>query len=253
MKKFLFHCAFFIEDESALDYLNDLLSKVSFISSISIVHDSFEAIGYLNKNKPSILFLDTKHVDLLQSVHKPPFIIGVCDHSNAKNIKKYLSKGFFDIIFTPITEKQCHNILGKILNIYDTYHSTQKEDVFVAAETDLYSSYNNQQNTPSNDIIFLKKDNELTPFNTHNIVYLSRKQNHLFFLFENGFSTTIKKTLKHYLAILPEEIFQKINKDTIINVEHVDKIIRNDTILVGNKIFVISRAFKKAFFEKIKR
>lgn len=251
MKKNPLCCAFFIEDEKARNYLNDLLSESNSIEVISDIHSSLEAIELLNHQKPAVLFIETKYLQILQSVHKPPFIIGICNKTQTKLIKHYLSIGIFDIIFTPIEEKQCFNVLGKIMNIYSTYNQT-KERLTIAEETLAYNEYNQRTNMVK-EFIFLKKNDESTRININDIAFLTRKSNQITFQFDNGSRKQIKKSLKHYQNLLPEEQFQKINKETIINLDKVTKLINSDKIVVSNQIFQITRSFLKPFKEKIRQ
>ncbi len=252
MKKNSISCAFFIENDECLNYLSSLLSKINSIEIVASFRHSLEAIELLNDHKPTVLFMETRFSDLLNSIQKPPFIVGICNKTSVKSIRNYLAFGFFDLIFTPITEKQCLNVMGKIWNIYSDYYSLQREKLPVASEkyfTDEYARLSKLNS--GKDFLFLKKNDESNRINLDDVAFLFRIKNQICFHFDNGTERHTLNSLKYYQQRLPSDKFQKINRETIVNIDKVTKFLKPDKIVVANHLFSISRSFKKELKEKM--
>lgn len=252
MKKKSISCAFFIENDENLNYLSGLLSNFNSIEIVATMRHYLEAIELLNDQKPTVLFMETRFAELLNTIQKPPFIVGICNKTNVKSIRNYLSFGFFDLIFTPITEKQCLNVMGKIWNIYSEYQLPQRESLPMASEkyyTDEYARLSKLNS--GKDFLFLKKNDESNRINLDDVAFLSRNENQICFHFDNGSERHTFNSLKYYQQRLPCDKFQKINKETIVNIDKVTKFLKPDKIVVANHLFSISRSFKKELKEKM--
>jgi hypothetical protein len=252
MKKNSISCTFFIENDEYLNYLSSLLSKFNSIDIVATIRHPLEAVELLNHHKTTVLFIETRFADLLNSFQKPPFIVGICNKTNVKSIRNLLAFGFFDLIFTPITEKQCLNVMGKIWNIYSEYQIPKREHLPVASEkfyTDEYARLSKLNS--SKDFLFLKKNDESNRINLDDVAFLFRNKHEICFHFDNGTERHTLSTLKYYQQRLPCEKFQKINRETIVNIDKVTKILKPNKIVVANHLFSISRSFKKELKEKM--
>lgn len=219
-------------------------------------HQPSEALESLNRNKPTIIFMDIADANFLKCVQHPPFIVGLCEKKHFRNLKKYLSLGFFDFLTCPISAEDFHNIMGKILNTYiPNPHNRRKNEYYdIAAEDDpLYNSKLLERALFTKDYIFLNgnKKKESMRISFDDVEFLDTKKNEVCIHFENGTTKTMKTSLRYFQSKLPKERFQKINKGTIVNLDKVIKIMKRDRLLVNDKAFKISRSFKKELMIKL--
>lgn len=251
MKRNPISCVFFIENENHLKYLNSLLSGFNSMDIIGSLRNSLEAIAFLNDHKPTVLFMETRFAEILHSIKKPPFIVGISEKTNVKGIRNLLSFGFFDIFFTPLNERQIFNVMGKIWNIWSNYPESNRKPIPMVAETSYLEEYNHTKPGYNKDFLFLKKNDVSTRINLNDIAFLSRCKNQICFHLDNGTEKLIRKSLKFYQEKLPCEHFLKINKEIIVNIDKVTKFVKPDKLVIGNYLFNVSRSFKKAVKEKI--
>lgn len=84
---------------------------------------------------------------------------------------------------------------------------------------------------------------EFVKFNT--IVYLEAQNNYTKFNLTNGSSITTSKTLKHYEDILPSELFFRIHKSYLVNMNFIKRFTKSDEqfveLITGQKIPVSIR------------
>lgn len=247
-------CNCFVHSEEQQKVLTDLLSSYKSIKLTACFHLPSEALEYLNKNKPTIIFMDIEDANFLKCVQHPPFIVGLCEKKYFRNLKKYLSLGFYDFLINPISAEDFHNIMGKILNTHNPNSRRKNEYSEIAAEDEpLYNSKLLEKALFTKESIFLngnrKKESMRISFD--NVEYLNTIKNEVHIHFENGSIKTMKTSLRYFQEKLPKERFQKINKNTIINLDKVTKIMKQDRILVNEKIFKVSRSFKKILLTKL--
>ena len=90
MEKFI-NCCVFIEPDDCANSLTDLLSVFKTLKVAACIKNQSEALELLNKKKIDILFINVDYADFLQLVHKPTFIIGICDQKHS-NVEKRRSR-----------------------------------------------------------------------------------------------------------------------------------------------------------------
>ncbi len=247
-------CNVFIKSEEQQQVLTNLLSSYRSIRLTACFHQPSEAVECLNKRKTTIIFMDIEDANFLKCVQHPPFIVGLCEKKHFRNLKKYLSLGFFDFLTNPITPEDFHNIMGKILNTYIPSNQQKTEYSDIAAEDEpLYNSKLLEKALFTKESIFLngnrKKESMRILFD--DVEFLDSNKNQVIIHFENGSTKTMKTSLKYFQEKLPKEKFQKINKNTIINLDKIVKIIKKDKVLIKNNIFKVSRSFKKVLMSKL--
>jgi DNA-binding LytR/AlgR family response regulator len=54
-----------------------------------------------------------------------------------------------------------------------------------------------------------------------------------------------------FMAKFPKNIFQKINRSVVVNMDKVTGVMKNRVLIANNANFEVSRSFKKAFKEKL--
>ena len=84
---------------------------------------------------------------------------------------------------------------------------------------------------------------EFVKFNT--IIYLEAQNNYTKFNLTNGSSITTSKTLKHFEEILPSELFFRIHKSYLVNMNFIKRFTKGDEqfveLITGQKIPVSIR------------
>lgn len=198
-----------------IDYL--LIEKnktnVERINSVLTTDDGFNCIGTVSsyevsmkiilKEAPSLVLINLDNTldqpfifkkELNQFVENVPEFIGIS--SEKEKAYHAIKNNFFDFYLTPIQD----------LDILKSKLLLQKKKIIPVKKTICLKSYNDFQYINTDDILFLKADNNTTDF------YM-----------ENGNVISAFKTLKTYETSLPEN-FIRIHKSYVINKNFVFRI-----------------------------
>lgn len=242
------NCCLVINSDDNIRTLTDLLSVFKTLKVIACIKKQSEALELLNKKKIDILFIDVDYADFLQLVHKPTFIIGICDQKGSKHLIKYLRQGFFDFLFSPIVKEDLYHVIGKALNTYGTYNFLSREKALEVNENEiLYNKALLEKTLFTKDSMFLngQRKSDSLRISFDDVLYLKLDRGNIILYFENGTTKQLHTTLKYFQKKLPKEKFQKINRNIIVNVDKVTRITKNDELLVGTVSLKVSRSFKK--------
>ena len=245
----------FLKSIEQNEILSDLLSGFKILKLCSNFQNRTEVLEDFVKSRPSILFMDVDEIDVLSAIYKPMFIVGICNKKQSKSLKKYLDGGFFDFLVMPIQKKDFMPVIAKILNFYGEVISSQKPFYSEAAENPI--TYNNrilEKASFTKDYIFLEgnRKREALRICFDDVKYIALNHAESVFFFENGNRKTVKTTLKYLQDKLPSDKFQKINRSIIVNIDKISKYMKNDKILIGDEVMVVSRNFKRELKQKLK-
>jgi DNA-binding LytR/AlgR family response regulator len=233
------------EKESRVDLLKDLLSDYYSLDIAFECRRSAEAIEYLNKHRPMILFLDTVVEDVLHNVIKPPFIVGLCDAVNIRRVNRFLKKGFFEILHAPYSERDLNSIMGKILNICGRYNVVDKKVIRRVEEESM--SYRTGRNAQKSIFITGTRKEESTRVVFDEVLYMKKVGNEVCVFFDDGSNKFFRSNLKMFHAKFPEVMFQKVNRSVVVNMNKVTDV-KKESIVVSKKYsFALSRSYRKQF------
>lgn len=191
--------------------------------------DNNQALSIIFKNKPDIIFLS------LDSVIKdlPDFLLDVAKYSlseptfialssSEKNAYKAYRYDFFDYLLKPLTELSLER---SVLKYKKKHPSCVNETICLKSNKDYH--YLN-----TDDILFLKADNNTTDFHM-----------------KDGSTIGAYKTLKTFENTLPQN-FLRIHKSYIVNSKFISRIHYGKAIcIIKNPAFRIP--FTKTFIDNI--
>ena len=239
------------EDEAKVAKLKSLLSKYYSLKIAPVCSSIAEAIEYINNHKTTIFFLDMVFSEVLFDIRKPPFIVGLCDTINTKKVKSFLKMGFFEIFYSPYSERELNSIMGKILNILGAYNKLDQQMMQrVEEENAVYAA---EDRTVKSVFIMGTRNEESFRVVFDEVLYIEKVGNQVCVCFENGFKKYFRSNLKMFQLKFPKSQFQKINRSVVVNMDKVSGLIKNRVLIANNDKFEISRSFKKEFKAKLPR
>ncbi len=195
---------FLIEkDCNSIKRINSILNDFQHYKCIGSTSDNVVAMNSILKESPNLVFfnIDSTVDDPFLFVHelsnfmkKLPTFIAISSFKN----KSYqiIKNGFSDILLNPITDLE---VRKTILNFQKRFPVTVKKRICL-------KSYKDFQYLNTDEILFLKADNNATDF------YM-----------KDGRVISAFKTLKTFEQLLPKE-FLRIHKSYIINKDFVSRI-----------------------------
>ena len=240
------------QDIQKISRLKDLLSKYYSLHITNVCNNSASATEVLIRTAPTILFMDTSCISVLQDVKKPPFIVGLCDTIYTKKVKQFLKMGFFEIFYAPYEESELNGIIGKILNIFCAYNNNNTIDSYFKEDNPHYFISDNFNKSESLFILGTRNEESSRIF-FKDVLYLSKVGNYVCVNFTDSSKKYYRSNLKIFYKKFPQTKFFKINRSIVVNFDKVMKIMKDKVYLDNNEEFEISRSFKKRFKENITR
>lgn len=218
---------------------NDLVS-VKQIKSVLAKFDNFHCIGNtcdtniamntILEDKPSIVFMSVDNVidnpfrfvkDLNLYIDNPPFFIAISITKN--KAYKAIKNNFYDYLLKPLRELELRKSMLK----------AEKDKVSKLKDKICIKSYKDYKYLDTNEILFLKADNNTTDFHM-----------------KDGSVICAYKTLKTFQNLLPRN-FMRIHKSYIINSSYVSGINYGKLLCAINKT-TFNIPFTKTYIENVK-
>ena len=248
--------AVLIDDEiRAIQNLTDLIT--TYCPQIKIIGKSQnvpEAMAIINALKPDVIFLDISMplqtgFDLLNKLDFLPFVVFVTAHNQFA--LKAIKISAVDFIMKPVNPNELVNAVNKIsllLSLNKEMNGSYKE-VLKNLDNYLHNSGNLKK------ICLPSLNGGFEVLQTDEIVHLDGEENYTTFNLVNKAKITVSKTLKEYEDILDGFGFVRIHKSSIINLNHLIKILKGEgtkVVMTGGLEIDVSRRRTPMLIEKIK-
>lgn len=242
-----------IDDEKNAREALDGLIRMFFESNLMVlaVCDAVKSgVEAIKRYKPDVIFLDIEMPE-----------------ENGLQLFKYFDKPTFDVIFTTAYEKyaiqafkfSALDYLLKPINKHDLSESIkrlelkQKVGVNMALHIESLISNLNPEHSEFAKIAFPTMDGfELEKIS--NIIYCKADGNYSDIYLKNNDVIKTSKTLKHIVELLPQELFFRIHKKYLINLNYLNKYSKfngGDVILDNGTMLPVSERNKPKLVNKL--
>ena len=214
-------CIIVEDNPHDLDLLKYYVQKEHFLEFTHSFANAVEAIAYINKFHPPLIFLDidmpvVKGIDLYKSLAYKPVCIFVSSYSEFA-IESYEIQAF-DFILKPVTADRFNDCIRRL----GEYEELKKR-------ADLYNTQFQLQN------ILVKEGTATYKIHLNDIVYIEALNDYSKVVTKTKKYITLSK-LKHFLEKLPGEDFIRIHRSYAVSKSAVEKISGNEMIIGGQKL-----------------
>lgn len=223
-----------IDDEpKALAVIERYCEKIDFISLKATFREPVKAIGFLNREKIDLVFLDINMPDisgmqLIATLAATPMVIFTTAYSNYA-VESY-NLNAIDYLLKPITFERFLAAAGKALSLCLLKNKTVTKSA--NAETVFIKSGPQTHQVKVSDILYLEKDgNYIT-------VYLKDKK------------ILIRENMADIFEIVPEEEFIRIHKSYVVAAKHISLVEVHQVTINGEKI-PIGSTYREALKDKL--
>jgi hypothetical protein len=202
----------------------------------------------MNYFRPEILILDlsqrkNEEIDILDIIHKPPIILGIIP--SKENPHFWLDKGLFDVIPLQFTNDMLIRKIYKVLRIIsDITNVYQLEPI--AAENPIPYKPSKPVQSKENDSFFIRYQKITTKIKPSIITVITKEKKFLAIETSTNQLYFHESTIKESIGKLPAAYLVRINNATIINLNYVDKILKN-LVYMGERVFRVSRSYYYQF------
>lgn len=209
-----------VDDEPlAQDVLESHISNLDNLDLVAKCSNALEANQALKDHEVDIMFLDIQMpqitgIDLLKSLSNPPLVIFTTAYSD------YALEGFelnaVDYLLKPISMDRLLKAVNK---------ATEK--------LDYTSSLSQLESSDANSFFFVKADKKLIKVNFNDILYIEGLKDYVI-LRQDGSRIITLQTMKSLEEKLPKNIFMRIHRSYIININKIKA-------LMGNVVEIIEK------------
>jgi two-component system LytT family response regulator len=242
-------CMIVDDEKLARDLLREYLENFPDIQLVAEADQGTEAVEKIDKLKPDIVFLDVQMpgmtgFDVLEDIEHEPYVIFTTAYD--QYAIKAFEKNAVDYLLKPLDEERFRTSINRALKRKSLEHSTIE---------DLLQSLRSERKGPFDSHIFVQKSEKLFNLPVEEIVYLEA----------SGDYTIITTKADQFVSssgigkleeILNPEVFIRVHRSTIVNVNNLKEIERhfNGGMVVkmqNGKSFPVSRTYAKLIRKKV--
>lgn len=215
-----------IDDEyNASEFLEKMLkryfpNKFHICKTCENIDDAVKAI---EEHQPDLVFLDIQMpnkngFELFKEIKEINFEV-IFTTAHSEFAIDAIKRSALDYLLKPINYI---DLLGAI-NRYEQKNKKENQEKKLSI---LIENIDSGDTAHKKIAIATETGFEFVKFNT--IVYLEAQNNYTKFNLTNGSSITTSKTLKHYEDILPSELFFRIHKSYLVNMNFIKRFTKGD-------------------------
>ncbi|HOH83276.1 MAG TPA: LytTR family DNA-binding domain-containing protein [Bacteroidales bacterium] len=227
------NCIIVDDEPLALDLLESYIKKTPFLHLVSRCTNAFEAIEQINNSPVDLIFLDIHMPELsglefsrtLSKEHRVIFTTAY---------EKYALEGFkvdaLDYLLKPFNYKEFLKAANKAAEWFEKTKATA--------------------NTPL-PYIYVKSEYKLIKINLDHILYIEGLKDYVkIFIVDKNKPVLTLMSLKLLEQQLPHEIFMRIHRSYIINLNYIEQVERNQVVIKNTRIS-IADIYKESFLRHI--
>ena len=236
------------DEEKALESLKwELTNFSNEIAVVACFTDPYEALGYLERNRPDCLFLDIEMPTMdgfqfIQKLQNKEVAVIITTAYNQYAIKA-LKNEAIDYLLKPIDSDDLKETIVKIRK-YQARNLTAEKLERILLRHNASSSQRKITLNTDGKLLFLENDD---------ILYAESDGNYSTIFLSDGQKIVLTKKLKEVGEMLPSDSFFRIHNSYIINLNKIKEFLKTDgyVILKSNHKIPVSRQKKSDFLDLI--
>ena len=242
-------CIIVDDEKLARDLLREYLENFPDIQLVAECEQGTDAVEKIDKLKPDIVFLDVQMpgmtgFDVLEDIEHEPYVI-FCTAYDQYAIKAF-EKNAVDYLLKPLDEERFRTSVNRALKRKSVEHGTLE---------DLLNSIRSERKGPFDTHIFVQKSEKLFNLPVEEIVYLEASGDYTI-ITTKGDQFVSSSGIGKLEEILNPEVFIRVHRSTIVNVNYLKEIERhfNGGMVVkmnNGKSFPVSRTYAKLIRKKV--
>lgn len=236
-----------IDDEPlALRQIESYISKINYLSLESAFTNAIEAEQYLASHPIDLIFVDINMpdlngVDLVRSLSNRPMVIFTTAYS------EYAIEGFkldaIDYLLKPFSFAEFNRAVGKA-------HSLQELINFRKNAPEEEES--SEATARDKEFISIKADYKTTLVRISDIIYLESEGEYVRLHLDNQPTITTLFRLKNMEAALPSDLFMRVHRSYIINLQRIKGYVKGRVFLNDTEYIPIGENYRETFQRYIK-
>lgn len=232
------NCIIIDDEATARAIISQLCSNIPSLNILEEFPNALQAIKYLNQNEVDLIFLDI-HMpdftgfDFIQTLKNPPKIILTTSDSQFA-IEAFEYDCIVDYLVKPIALPRFEKSIKKAES-FKTVAST-------TADTD-------KVETASGNDLYVNIDRRLIKIDIPSIYLIEAKGDYIHVKTEDK-NYTVHSTLKKIEEKLPNDLFLKIHRSYVINVQKIIDI-EDNSVLIKKDVIPVSRSNRPELMKRL--
>jgi two-component system LytT family response regulator len=242
-------CMIVDDEKLARDLLREYLEGFPDIELVAECEQGTDAVEKIDSLKPDIVFLDVQMpgmtgFDVLEDIEHEPYVIFTTAYD--QYAIKAFEKNAVDYLLKPLDEERFRTSVNRALKRKSLEHSTLE---------DLLQSIRSERKGPFDSHIFVQKSEKLFNLPVDEIVYLEASGDYTIITTKSD-QFVSSSGIGKLEEILNPEVFIRVHRSTIVNVNFLKEIERhfNGGMVVkmqNGKSFPVSRTYAKLIRKKV--
>ena len=233
------NCIIIDDEVTARAIIEQLCSKVPSLNVLEAFPNAMKAIKYLNQNEVDLIFLDIhmpdfNGFDFIQALKNPPKIILTTSDSQFA-IEAFEYDCIVDYLVKPIVLPRFERAIQKsiAIDVKPTESASDSGNVEVSSGNDLYVNI----------------DRRLIKIDIPSIYLVEAKGDYIHVKTEDR-NYTVHSTLKKIEDKLPDDLFLKVHRSFIINVQKIIDI-EDNSVLIKKDVIPVSRSNRPELMKRL--
>jgi two-component system response regulator LytT len=235
------NCIIIDDEATARVIISQLCSNIKNLNILEEFPNAIQAIKYLNQNDIDLIFLDI-HMpdftgfDFIETLKSPPKIILTTSDANFA-IQAFEYDCIVDYLVKPITSERFEKAIQKAEN-----------KVSNPKLNNTSSSSENIETTSGNDL-YVNIDRRLIKIDIPSIYLIEAKGDYINVKTEDK-NYTVHSTLKKIEDKLPNDLFLKVHRSFIININKIIDI-EDNSVLIKKDVIPVSRSNRPELMKRL--
>ncbi|GAA4900404.1 LytTR family DNA-binding domain-containing protein [Flaviramulus aquimarinus] len=235
------NCIIIDDEATARAIIEQLCSNIPSLNVLEAFPNAMQAIKYLNQNEVDLIFLDI-HMpdftgfDFIQTLKNPPKIILTTSDSKFA-IEAFEYDCIVDYLVKPIALPRFEKAIQKASAIKEQPVKTTND-----------ISENLVETTSGNDL-YINIDRRLIKIDIPSIYLIEAKGDYINVKTEEK-NYTVHSTLKKIEEKLPNDLFLKVHRSYIINVQKIIDI-EDNSVLIKKDVIPVSRSNRPELMKRL--
>lgn len=232
------NCIIIDDEATAVAIISQLCLKDASLKVLGEFPNAIQAIKYLNQNQVDLIFLDI-HMpdftgfDFIETLKNPPKIILTTSDANFA-IQAFEYDCIVDYLIKPITMERFQKAIRKANSKSIKQISASSSDIIESA---------------SNNDLYVNIDRRLIKIDIPSIYLIEAKGDYIFVKTENK-NYTVHSTLKKIEEKLPDDLFLKVHRSFIININKIIDI-EDNSVLIKKDVIPVSRSNRPELMKRL--
>ena len=234
------NCIIIDDEATARAIISQLCGNVPSLTVVEEFPNAIQAIKYLNQNEIDLIFLDI-HMpdftgfDFIETIKNPPKIVLTTSDANFA-IQAFEYDCIVDYLVKPILPERFQKAIQKA------------ETTSVNSNESSTSSSEKIETTSGNDL-YVNIDRRLIKIDIPSIYLVEAKGDYIQVKTEDK-NYTVHSTMKKIEEKLPDELFLKVHRSYIINIDKIIDI-EDSSVLIKRDVIPVSRSNRPELMKRL--